>query len=121
MLNKVCVKQGLDTCGFTKRQVIAIANNSGEASGGTLGSSFSVVGSGTPSTCDIATCTGAACPFSGPPFNCSWDYSIKNTVLHETGHTLTGLKHTCYPDITGVIKDPALAAPTCSGNVCLYV
>jgi hypothetical protein len=73
-------------------QIIVVANNSGWA-GGAPGF-YSVVGSGTPSTCDPATCTGTGCPWTP---TCSWDYNIAYTALHETGHTFAGLRHTCYP------------------------
>jgi hypothetical protein len=73
-------------------QIIVIANNSGWA-GGAPGY-YSVVGSGTPATCDPNTCEGAGCPWT---LTCSWDYNIAYTALHETGHTFAGLRHTCYP------------------------
>jgi hypothetical protein len=72
-------------------QIIVVANQSGWA-GGAPGF-YSVVGSGTPPTCDPVTCTGTGCPWTP---TCSWDYNIAYTALHETGHTFSGLRHTCY-------------------------
>jgi hypothetical protein len=79
-----------DVCDWN--QIIVIANNSGWA-GGAPGF-FSVVGSGTPPTCDPFTCTGESCPWTP---TCSWDESVGYTALHETGHTFAGLRHTCTP------------------------
>lgn len=73
-------------------QIIVIAHNSGWA-GGAPGF-YSVVGSGTPATCNPVTCTGVDCPFTR---SCSWDENIAYTALHESGHSIAGLRHTCDP------------------------
>ncbi|MBK8050737.1 MAG: hypothetical protein IPK16_28685 [Anaerolineales bacterium] len=73
-------------------QIIVVARNSGWA-GGALGY-YSVVGSGTPPTCNRSTCTGVDCPWTP---TCSWDDNIAFTALHESGHTVGGFRHTCDP------------------------
>jgi len=74
-------------------EIIVIARNSGWAGGNGAGY-YSVVGSGTPPSCDQNTCSGTSCPFTP---TCSWDYDIAYTALHESGHTISNLRHTCYP------------------------
>ncbi len=83
--------QAAGVCDYN--QIIVIAHSSGWA-GGAPGN-YSVVGSGTPPTCDPTTCTGTGCPWTP---SCSWDENISYTALHETGHTFAGLRHTCYPE-----------------------
>ena len=115
--NNPILHTAADTCGFANIQVISIANNSGEAGGNPSGN-FSVVGSGTPSSCDIATCPQippTTCPPDAPPNNCSWDWAIKYTALHETGHTVYGFRHT-DTDPSVFTGDSALAGPNCSGD-----
>ncbi|MDX1413334.1 MAG: leucine-rich repeat domain-containing protein [Candidatus Promineifilaceae bacterium] len=70
--------------------IIVIANNSGWAGGG---GDYAVTGSGVPPGCNPDTCVGDSCPFNS---TCNWDDSVPFTTLHEMGHSVGELRHTCF-------------------------